>query len=101
MNDPGDEVASRFDYQYTYAAIRAAGLVAGAGLYTEVICENHEDFLLKTEAGTYVGTQIKTRKITLPPFKATENQVISALAKFCRLDSQFVSCFEGLSLIHI
>lgn len=61
---------------------------------TEIICENHEDFLLKNGDGKFIGTQIKTRKITRPPFKAREPQVINALGRFCLLDMQFPGCFE-------
>ncbi len=93
--DPGDDVAARFDYQHTYAAINAIRLVSGGGEYIEVICENHEDFLLKKTTGKFTGTQIKTRKITLAPFKATDTQVKGALAKFCHLDRRFPNCFDG------
>jgi hypothetical protein len=93
--DPGDDVAARFDYQHSYAAINAIRLVAGEGDCVEVICENHEDFLLKNSAGKFTGTQIKTRKIALVPFKAGEEQVMNALGKFCVLDQKFPGCFEG------
>lgn len=93
--DPGDDVAARFDYQHSYAAINAIRLITGNGDCIEIICENHEDFLLKNGAGKLIGTQIKTRKITLPPFKAGEAQVTNALGKFCLLDQKFPGCFEG------
>ena len=94
-SDPGDDVAARFDYQHSYAAINAIRLTISEGEYVEVICENHEDYLLKNKAGKFIGTQIKTRKITLPPFKAGEPQVTNALGKFCLLDQKFPGCFEG------
>lgn len=93
--DPGDDVAARFDYQHSYAAINAIRLITGEADCIEVICENHEDFLLKNGAGKFIGTQIKTRNITLPPFKAGEVQVTNALGKFCQLDQKFPGCFEG------
>ena len=93
--DPGDDVAARFDYQHSYAAINAIRLVAEDSSCIEVICENHEDFLLKQASGKFIGTQIKTRKITLSPFKAGETQVTNALGKFCLLDKMFQGCFEG------
>ncbi|MDW9545710.1 DUF4297 domain-containing protein [Sinorhizobium meliloti] len=65
--DPGDDVAARFDDQHSYAAINAIRLITGNGDCIEIICENHEDFLLKNGAGKLIGTQIKTRKIALPP----------------------------------
>lgn len=93
--DPGDDVAARFNYQHSYAAINAIRLITGEGEYVEIICENHEDFLLKNSAGKFIGTQIKSRKIMLSPFKAGEEQVTNALAKFCLLDQKFPGCFEG------
>lgn len=93
--DLGDDVAARFNYQHSYAAINAIRLITGEGECVEIICENHEDFLLKNSAGKFIGTQIKSRKITLSPFKAGEEQVTNALAKFCLLDQKFPGCFEG------
>ncbi len=93
--DPGDDVAARFDYQHSYAAINAIRLIIGECEYVEIICENHEDYLLKNSVGKFIGTQIKTRKITLPPFKAGEQQVTKALGKFCLMDQKFPGCFEG------
>jgi hypothetical protein len=92
--DPGDDVAARFEYQHSYAAINAIRLITDHEKIEKVICENHEDFLLKTCAGKLVGTQIKTRQITLPAFKARDDQVTRALGKFCLLDKQFPDCFE-------
>jgi hypothetical protein len=40
--DPGDDVASRFNYQHCYAAINAIRLISGESVVA-VICENHED----------------------------------------------------------
>ncbi|HMR54770.1 MAG TPA: dsDNA nuclease domain-containing protein [Amaricoccus sp.] len=94
-SDPGDDVAARFDYQHSYAAINAIRLITGEGNIDEVICENHEDYLLKNRTGKFIGTQIKTRRITLQPFKAGESQVTNALGKFCLLDQKFPGCFEG------
>lgn len=93
--DPGDDVAARFEYQHAYAAINAIRLITGEGDCVEVICENHEDFLLKKISGKFIGTQIKTRNITLPPFKSGDEQITIALGKFCLLDQKFPGCFEG------
>lgn len=94
-SDPGDDVAARFDYQHSYAAINAIRLVISEDDRAAVICENHEDYLLKNSSGKFIGTQIKTRKITLPPFKAGEPQITNALRKFCLLDQKFPGCFES------
>ena len=92
--DPGDDVATRFDYQHCYAAINAIRLITDAMNAAEVICENHEDFLIKNASGKFVATQIKTRSIEQPAFKAGDEQIQKALAKFCTLDSKFPECIE-------
>lgn len=96
-SDPGDDVAARFNYQHSYVAINAIGLIISDD-YVELICENHEDYLLKSNVGKFIGKQIKTRKITLAPFKAVDPQVVNALEKFCLLDQKFPGCFEGFDL---
>jgi hypothetical protein len=93
-SDPGDDVAARFDYQHCYAAINAIRLITDEANTAEIICENHEDFLVKKPIGKFVGTQIKTRQLTQPPFKAGDSQVKKALGKFCVLDSKFPGAFE-------
>jgi hypothetical protein len=93
--DPGDDVAARFDYQHCYAAISAIRLITDQANAIEVICENHEDFLVKTPTAKFIGTQIKTRLLSQPPFKASDTQVKTALAKFCILDEKFPESFEG------
>jgi hypothetical protein len=94
-NDPGDDVALRFNYQHCYAAINAISLVTDEPNFAEVICENHEDILIKPRVGKLIGSQIKTRLLVLPPFKASDAQIQSALVKFCRLDSKFPDSFGG------
>jgi Cap4 dsDNA endonuclease len=96
--DPGDDVAARFHYQHSYAAINAIGMISGESNVSAVICENHEDFLLKNRSGKFIGVQIKTRKVTLQPFKASDHQVTSSLNKFCLLDKKFPGCFEGFDI---
>lgn len=92
-NDLGDDVAERFHYQHCYAAINAIKLIFDQSMI-EIICENHEDFLVKSADGKFVGTQIKTRSLNRPPFRANDTQVKSAFNKFCLLDKQFPGCFD-------
>jgi hypothetical protein len=96
--DPGDEIALRFNYQHCYAAINAIRLISDESNIAELICENHEDLLLKLPIGKFVGTQIKTRSITLPPFKCGDAQIRSALIKFCVLDRRFPLSFVSFDL---
>lgn len=93
--DPGDDVAERFNYQHCYAAINAIRLITDQANVSEIICENHEDILVKKSIGLFVGTQIKTRALGQPRFKASDIQIRSALGKFCLLNSRFPGSFDG------
>jgi hypothetical protein len=93
--DPGDDIALRFNYQHCYAAINAIRLVTNESNIAEIICENHEDILVKRPIGRFIGSQIKTRALMLPPFKSSDAQIRSALKKFCILDARFPDSFDG------
>lgn len=98
--DPGDDVEARFLYQHCYAAIHALKMILPQAPVDEVICENHEDFLVRFTDGTLVAVQIKTRELSQPPFKAKDEQLIKALARFARLEHTFPGafrCFEFLT----
>src|SRR5882672_7831950 len=88
-DDQGDDVALRFNYQHCYAAINAIRLITDESNIAEIICENHEDVLIKHPIGGLIGSQIKTRALHLPPFKSSDTQIKSALVKFCALDAKF------------
>jgi hypothetical protein len=63
----------------------------------EVICENHEDFLIKYPNGALVAVQIKTRDVDQLGFKAKEAQIVKAFARFAKLEQRFpgaFSCYE-------
>lgn len=94
-SDPGDDIAARFDFQHCYAAINAIRLITDEAKVTEVICENHEDFIVKVPTGQFAGIQIKTRSHTMPPFKANDAQVTKGLIRFCKLDGKFPGAFES------
>ncbi|WP_342708920.1 dsDNA nuclease domain-containing protein [Bradyrhizobium sp. B124] len=96
--DPGDEVAQRFFYQHCYAAINAIRLITDPEGVAEVICENHEDILIKRPQGSFVGMQIKTRALNQPSFKSSDAQVKTALVGFCLLDRTFPSAFDAFDL---
>jgi Cap4 dsDNA endonuclease len=75
--------------------MNAIRLITDASNIVEVICENHEDFLVKKLGGKFIGTQIKTRAPTQPPFKSSDGQIKSALIRFCILDRKFPESFDG------
>ena len=97
--DPGDDVGLRFQYQYCYAAINATRLVTNDDELSLVICENHEDVLVKRPSGTFVAIQVKTRDLDQPPFRANNEQVRKALVRFCKLDARYTDTFECFDFV--
>jgi len=93
--DPGDEIARRFRYQWTYAAIICCLLLDETQGTHEVFCEHHEDVLVKRKDGTFDGLQIKTRDITQPSWKSDDEAVIKSFVRFCKLEIQFPGKFRG------
>ena len=73
-NDPGDETASRYRFQWTWAAIASCMLFDQTQDVIEVFCEQVEDVLLKHSDGTFTGQQVKTRDSDQPVWKADDEQ---------------------------
>lgn len=92
--DPGDDVVLRFHYQHCYAAIHALKTILPHAAVEEVICENHEDILVRYIDGSFVAVQIKTRDLSQPTFKAKDEQVTRALARFAQLETKFPGAFK-------
>jgi Cap4 dsDNA endonuclease len=90
-NDPGDDVTQRYWYQHCYAAINAVRLLDGD--VELIVCENHEDFLIKRSDSAFVGVQVKTRASDQPAFKAQDLVILKALGKFCIIDQQYQNSF--------
>ena len=93
-NDPGDDTARRFAYQYSYAAILACSLLDDTLGVTEVFCEHHEDVLLKHGDGTFSGVQVKTRELGSDPWKTTDPAIHAALSRFVVLENRFPGRFR-------
>jgi len=93
LGDPGDETARRYRYQWTWAAIGCCTLLDATSNICEVFCEHHEDVLFRRNDGKFVGLQIKTKLDSLEPWKAGDDAVKKALARFCRLDALFPGQF--------
>jgi hypothetical protein len=93
-DDPGDETARRYRYQWTYAAIVACMLLDDTEDVTEIFCEHHEDVLVKHEDGLFSGLQVKTRDTDQPVWKTGDVEVRNACARFTRLESQFPGSFR-------
>jgi Cap4 dsDNA endonuclease len=95
QNDPGDETARRYRYQYTWAAIVCCMLFDETQDIEEVFCEHHEDVLLKHSDGTFTGHQVKTRESGQPLWKTSDAQVKRACARFAQLEANFSGQFRG------
>jgi hypothetical protein len=64
-----------------------------------VICEHHEDFLLKMKSGMFIGVQIRTQLTARGPFKTNDEPVVSALNRFVSLEIEFPDRFEAFILV--
>ena len=93
-DDPGDETLSRYKYQCSAAAINCIRLILDASDVITVICENFEDILIERADGMFIGLQVKTRKLDLGPFTATEEVIIKSLRRFCETDKLFPGKFQ-------
>lgn len=93
-NDTGDETASRYRYQWIYAAIMCCMLLDDTQHVTEVYCEKLEDVLLKYDDDTFSGLQVKTRASNQEPWKTSDEDVIKSFARFSSLDNQYPRRFR-------
>lgn len=94
VDSVGDDTQLRFRYQHTVTALIALLMYLGDLPYKEILCEYHEDILALSENEKYTGIQIKTKDPKLGLFDLSDKSVISALAKFCKLNAQFDNQFE-------
>lgn len=96
--DRGDDVLRRFRFQIGYVALKAISLLGADCMAICIYCEHHEDALIELVNGKFIGTQIKTREVGLPPFKSSDSQIVSALVRFCKEDAVYPGQFEGFCL---
>lgn len=100
LTDPGDDMQRRLRYQASHGASLCLDLLIDEQYGPiEVFCEHHEDFLVKTKIGEYVGVQIKTRLPGEGPFKSGDEPVKNALSRFVELDLQFPNQFVRFVLV--
>lgn len=92
--DPGDEISSRFRFQWTWAAVVCCMLLDDSQDVQEVYCEHHEDVLLKHRDGTLTGHQVKTRGDDQPLWKAKDESVLAACVRFARLEAAYTGKFR-------
>jgi len=99
QGDPGDDTANRFRFQYTWAAVVCCMLLDGTEDVEEVFCEHHEDVLLKHSDGSLSGHQVKTRSDDQPPWKAKDDAVLSACARFAKLEGEYPGRFRSFRFL--
>jgi hypothetical protein len=96
--DPGDDVFRRYRYQATYAAIIALGMFRQDPDIVEVFAEHHDDILLKLRSGRFNAVQVKTQQPGGSPFKASDDQIKTALRKFISHERSFGDAFERYTI---
>src|SRR5690606_9643666 len=85
-DDPGDDTARRYRYQWTYAAIVCCILLDETWDVAEVYCEYHENILIKYTDGTFAGLQVKTRAGDQGPWKTADDAVKHSCTRFAKLE---------------
>lgn len=98
VSDPGDEMQRRLRYQAVQLARMVLGLFDETEDIEEVLCEQHEDGLVKYRTGKFRGVQIKTKNDGSAPFKAGDAEIVGAIQKFIREEEEFPDCFSGFLL---
>lgn len=97
--DPGDEIANRYQFQYTWAAVVCCMLLDDTQDVEEVFCEHHEDILLKHQDGLFTGNQVKTRGLDQPLWKAKDEEVLSACTRFVKLEADYPGRFRNFCFL--
>lgn len=100
----GADTISRFRYQSAvgaYLALLACSSESHAQFPSvdAVYCEHHEDILIRTQTGSYIAVQVKTRGRRRPQFKAHDESVVGALKAFGHLREQHGNQIVGYRLI--
>ena len=99
LNDPGDDTARRYRFQYAWAANVCCSLFDDTQDIVEVFCEHHEDVLVKHRDGKFTGHQVKSRDTDQPLWKSGDEQIIAACARFVQLDEGHPGQFRGFRLL--
>jgi hypothetical protein len=98
-DDPGDDTANRYRFQWTWAAIMCCSLLEVDQDIEEVFCEHHEDVLLKHRDGSFTGHQVKTRGNDQPVWKSTDEAVRNSCVRFAKLEHEYPGRFRNYSFL--
>jgi len=92
-NDPGDETARNYRYQWAYGSILLIAALRGSGKapYKAIWCEKHEDFLCERTDDKYDAIQVKTKQRETGYWELTNVQILKALKRFCGLEDKYGS----------
>ncbi len=97
--DPGDETARRYRYQWTWAATMCCMLLDDTEDVAEVLCEHHEDILLKHQDGRFTGLQVKTRASDQDVWKVGDPDFRSSCTRFAKLEARFPGQFRAFRFL--
>lgn len=93
-SDPGDDVISRFRYQFSDVAISALRLISEPNWAKSIICENFEDYIIQNGDCSFTAVQVKTKERHLAKLKLTDTAVEKSLRRFIQLNNQFAGKFR-------
>jgi hypothetical protein len=87
-SDPGDDLHRRLRYQGAYGLILLVGMIQPKNSASSVYFELHDDLLIERRDGYFDAVQVKTKE-DRSPAKATEEVIVTTIARFIKLDKNF------------
>lgn len=93
-SDPGDDMQRRLRYQAARAVMLALSLLDDGTETDEVLCEQHEDVLVKKRNSRFVGEQVKTKLDESGPLKAIDEEVTKSIQRFVSLERRHGGHFD-------
>lgn len=87
--DNGDDMQRRLEYQAAFAASKAIEMLKPENEIDCMYCELHQDLLVRLTSKKFIVIQVKTRVLPLTSFLATDEEIISTIANFLRLQRQY------------
>lgn len=87
----GDDTLFRYEYQMLCAAQESLLLLDSSLGLESIFCELHEDILVKTIDGEFIGIQVKTKKAGA--FRADYPEIVHAISRFIQTERRFPGQF--------
>ena len=98
-HDYGAETLRNYRYQSAYAVVLLVAAAAKKKSYTSVWCEQEDDILTQIAENSFDSYQVKTRKPELGEWRLTDDQFVSAVKVFLRLDAEYPGCFQHFNFV--